>query len=243
MTAGLLSQRNAGSRQMWAVTDAELQALTVSLMVAGVGLLVSMPLALLTGWALARWEFWGKTALDIVVHLPLVMPPVALGYLLLLALGPRGPIGEPLQTWFGINLAFTWTGAVIVAAVSGFPLAVRAIRISAENVEERLLQAARTLGQSPFGAFVSVALPLMIPGIVAGGVLAFARALGEFGATITFAASIPGETRTLPLALYTFLQVPGGEDAALRVLILSVAVAVAALVASEYLVRRSGRRQ
>lgn len=228
---------------MWAVTDAELQALTVSLTVAGVGLLVSMPLALLTGWALARWEFWGKTALDIIVHLPLVMPPVALGYLLLLALGPRGPIGEPLQAWFGLNLAFSWTGAVIVAAVSGFPLAVRAIRISAENVEERLLQAARTLGQSPFGAFVSVALPLMVPGIVAGGVLAFARALGEFGATITFAASIPGETRTLPLALYTFLQMPGGEDAALRVLILSVAVAVAALVASEYLVRRSGRRQ
>jgi len=228
---------------MWTITDAEWQALSVSLSVAGVGLVISMPLALLTGWALARWQFWGKTALDIVVHLPLVMPPVALGYLLLLALGPRGPIGGPLDTWFGIDLAFSWAGAVIVAAVSGFPLAVRAIRISAENVEERLLQAARTLGQSPLGAFVTVALPLMIPGIVAGGVLAFARALGEFGATITFAASIPGETRTLPLALHTFLQMPGGEDAALRVLILSVTVAVAALVASEFLVRRSGRRQ
>ncbi len=227
---------------MGAISDAEWQALWVSVSVAGVGLLISMPLALLTGWALARWQFWGKTALDIVVHLPLVMPPVALGYLLLLALGPRGPLGEPLHDWFGLDLAFSWAGAVLVAAVSGFPLAVRAIRISAENVEERLLQAARTLGQTPLGAFISVAMPLMIPGIVAGGVLAFARALGEFGATITFAASIPGETRTLPLALHSFLQMPGGEDAALRVLVLSIGVAVAALVASEYLVRRSQRR-
>lgn len=227
---------------MWGITEAEWQALWVSLTVSGVGLVISMPLALLTGWALARWSFWGKTALDIFVHLPLVMPPVALGYLLLLALGPRGPIGDPLNSWFGINLAFSWTGAVIVAAVSGFPLAVRAIRISAENVEERLMQAARTLGQTPLGAFMSVAMPLMLPGIVAGAVLAFARALGEFGATITFAASIPGETRTLPLALHTFLQMPGGEDAALRVLILSVTVAVAALVTSEILVRRAQRR-
>lgn len=226
---------------MWSITEAEWQALWVSLSVAGVSLMLSMPLALLTGWALARWQFWGKTALDVLVHLPLVMPPVALGYLLLLALGPRGPLGEPLEEWFGITVAFSWTGAVIVAAVSGFPLAVRAIRISAENVEERLLQAARTLGKSAFGAFLTVALPLMVPGIVAGGVLAFARALGEFGATITFAASIPGETRTLPLALHSFLQTPGGEDAALRVLILSITVAVAALVASEYLVRRSTR--
>ena len=224
------------------ITDAELQALWVSVSVAGTGLLVTMPLALLTGWALARWTFWGKTALDILVHLPLVMPPVALGYLLLLALGPRGPLGGVLQSWFGVSLAFSWSGAVLVAAVSGFPLAVRAIRISAENVEERLMQAARTLGQSPLGAFVTVALPLMLPGIVAGAVLAFARALGEFGATITFAASIPGETRTLPLALHSFLQLPGGEDAALRVLALSVTVAVAALVASEILVRRATRR-
>ena len=224
------------------ITDAEWQALWVSVSVAGTGLLVTMPLALLTGWALARWTFWGKTALDILVHLPLVMPPVALGYLLLLALGPRGPLGGVLQSWFGVSLAFSWSGAVLVAAVSGFPLAVRAIRISAENVEERLMQAARTLGQSPLGAFVTVALPLMLPGIVAGAVLAFARALGEFGATITFAASIPGETRTLPLALHSFLQLPGGEDAALRVLALSVTVAVAALVASEILVRRATRR-
>lgn len=224
------------------ITDAEWQALWVSVSVAGTGLLVTMPLALLTGWALARWTFWGKTALDILVHLPLVMPPVALGYLLLLALGPRGPLGGVLESWFGVSLAFSWSGAVLVAAVSGFPLAVRAIRISAENVEERLMQAARTLGQSPLGAFVTVALPLMLPGIVAGAVLAFARALGEFGATITFAASIPGETRTLPLALHSFLQLPGGEDAALRVLALSVTVAVAALVASEILVRRATRR-
>ncbi len=224
------------------ITDAEWQALWVSVSVAGTGLLVTMPFALLTGWALARWTFWGKTALDILVHLPLVMPPVALGYLLLLALGPRGPLGAVLESWFGVSLAFSWSGAVLVAAVSGFPLAVRAIRISAENVEERLMQAARTLGQSPLGAFVTVALPLMLPGIVAGAVLAFARALGEFGATITFAASIPGETRTLPLALHSFLQLPGGEDAALRVLALSVTVAVAALVASEILVRRATRR-
>jgi len=227
---------------MGSITDAEWQALWVSVSVAGTGLLLTMPLALLTGWALARWTFWGKTALDIIVHLPLVMPPVALGYLLLLMLGPRGPVGSILDAWFGISLAFSWSGAVIVAAVSGFPLAVRAIRISAENVEDRLLQAARTLGQSPLGAFATVALPLMLPGIVAGAVLAFARALGEFGATITFAASIPGETRTLPLALHSFLQMPGGEDAALRVLALSVTVAVAALVASEILVRRATRR-
>ncbi len=227
---------------MWAVTDAEWQALRVSLTVAGASLVLTMPFALLAGWALARWRFWGKTALDIAVHLPLVMPPVALGYLLLLLLGPRGPIGAWLEDWFGVTLAFSWGGAVLASALSGFPLAVRAIRISAEAVDERLLQAARTLGSTPFGAFATVAAPLMLPGIVAGAVLAFARALGEFGATITFAASIPGETRTLPLALHSFLQMPGGEDAAIRVLVLSVTVAVAALVASELLVRRASRR-
>jgi len=227
---------------MASITDAEWQALWVSLSVGALSLAVSMPFAVVVGWALARWQFWGKTALDIIVHAPLVMPPVALGYVLLLAFGPRGPLGEPLYEWFGITIAFSWTGAVIVAAVSGFPLAVRAVRISAESVEERLLQAARTLGQSAFGAFATVAVPLMIPGIVAGAVLAFARALGEFGATITFAASIPGETRTLPLALHGFLQTPGGEDAALRILILSIGVAVTALIASEYLIRRARRR-
>lgn len=224
------------------VTPAEWQALRVSLSVAASSLVLTLPVALWAGWALARKRFWGRTALDIAVHLPLVLPPVALGYLLLLALGPRSPLGAALEASTGLTLAFSWGGAVLASALSGLPLAVRAIRLSAEAVDERLLQAARTLGRPPPMVFLTVAVPLMLPGIVAGGVLAFARGLGEFGATITFAASIPGETRTLPLALHAFLQAPGGEQAALRILVLSVGVAVGALIVSEILVRRTRRR-
>mgnify|MGYP005850462415 CR=1 FL=1 len=224
------------------VTAAEWQALRVSLSVAAASLALTLPVALWAGWVLARKRFWGRTALGIAVHLPLVMPPVALGYLMLLALGPRSPLGAFLESSAGITLAFSWGGAVLASALSGLPLAVRAIRLSAEAVDERLLQAARTLGRAPAMVFATVALPLMLPGIVAGGVLAFARGLGEFGATITFAASIPGKTRTLPLALHAFLQTPGGEAAALRLLVLSIGVAVAALVLSEILVRRAQHR-
>lgn len=228
---------------MGAITAAEWEALRVSLTVAGASLALTLPVATWIGWKLARRRFRGHGLVNVLVHLPLVMPPVALGYLLLLALGPQSPLGAALEAWTGLSLAFSWGGAVLAAALSGLPLAVRAIRLSAEAVDERLLQAGRTLGRAPFMVFFTVALPLMLPGVIAGGVLAFARGLGEFGATITFAASIPGETRTLPLALHAFLQMPGGEAAALRILVLSLVIAVSALVISETLAKRVARQR
>ncbi len=223
---------------MLTVSPLEVEALTLSLRVALWSVLTSLPAGLLVAWLLARREFIGKSALNAVIHLPLVLPPVVVGYLLLVLLGREGPLGRLLYDLFGISLPFTWEGAALAAAVMAFPLMVRAMRLSLEGVDRRLEAAARTLGARPIGVFVTITLPLMAPGIVVGALLGFARSLGEFGATITFAANIPGETRTLPLALYTLTQTPGGESAALRLAALSVTLSLAALAASEYAARR-----
>jgi molybdate transport system permease protein len=223
---------------MLALTDVELEAVRLSLRVALWATACSLPVGLLTAWLLVRRRFPGKTLLDGLVHLPLVVPPVVIGYTLLVLFGRRGPIGGFLHDVFGITLIFTWKGAALAAAVMAFPLMVRAMRLSLEAVDRRLEAAARTLGASPFDVFFTVTLPMMAPGVLAGAILAFARSLGEFGATITFVSNIPGETRTLPIAIYSFTQIPDGDAAALRLSLISVAIALAALVASELLARR-----
>lgn len=225
-----------------ALTPEEWQAIHLSLRVATVAMLASLPLAILVAWLLARGRFPGRAVLDGIVHLPLVMPPVVTGYLLLLAFGRRGPIGAFLENTFGIVLAFRWTGAALAAAIMGFPLLVRAVRLSIEAIDPGLEQAAATLGANRVIVFLSVSLPLMLPGILAGSVLSFARALGEFGATITFVGNIPGVTQTIPTAIYTYTQVPGGETAALRLTAIAIAIAFAALLLSELITRRFGRR-
>ena len=216
----------------------ELEALALSLRVALWSVLFSLPVGLFVAWLLARREFFGKGALNAVVHLPLVLPPVVVGYLLLVLLGREGPLGQALYRLFGVSLPFTWQGAALAAAVMAFPLMVRAMRLSLETVDRRLEAAARTLGARPFEVFLTVTLPLTAPGILVGALLGFARSLGEFGATITFAANIPGETRTIPLALFSMTQTPGGETQALRLAALSVLLSLAALAASEYTARR-----
>ncbi len=218
----------------------ELEALRLSLRVALWSVVCSLPFGLLAAWALARWRFPGKTLLNGLIHLPLVLPPVVVGYGLLVLFGRNGPLGAWLHEYLGVTIAFTWKGAALAAAVMAFPLMVRAMRLSLEAVDRRLESAARTLGAGPIDAFLTVTLPLMAPGILAGAVLAFARSLGEFGATITFVSNIPGETRTLPLALYTLIQTPDGEAGALRLTLISILVALAALAASEFLARRLG---
>lgn len=219
----------------------EWQAVALSLKVAFWATLFSLPFAVFVAYALARWTFPGRQLLNGLVHLPLILPPVVTGYLLLLTFSPRAPVGAFLGE-LGIVFAFRWTGAALAAAIMAFPLMVRAIRLSLESVDLRLEQASATLGASPFWVFATVTLPLTLPGILAGGILAFAKAMGEFGATITFVSNIPGETQTLPTAIYAFLQVPGGESSALRLVILSVIVSMGALVASEILSRRITRR-
>ncbi len=219
----------------------EWQAVALSLRVAFWATLASLPLGVLTAYALARWRFPGRQLLNGLVHLPLILPPVATGYLLLLAFGTRGPLGSLLQE-VGIVFAFRWTGAALAAAVMAFPLMVRAIRLSIEAVDPRLEQASATLGASGPWVFVTVTLPLVLPGILAGAILAFAKAMGEFGATITFVSNIPGQTQTLPTAIYAFLQVPGGEASALRLVGIAVAVSMAALLLSEIVARRVARR-
>ena len=219
----------------------ETEALNLSLRVAFWSVLLSLPVGLLAAWALARWHFYGKTLLNGLIHLPLVLPPVVVGYGLLVLFGRRGPVGAWLYETFEITLAFTWRGAALAAAVMAFPLMVRAMRISLEAVDRKLEAAARTLGAGPLNVFLTVTLPLMAPGILAGAILAFARSLGEFGATITFVSNIPGETRTLPIALYTLIQTPDGETGALRLAVISVVVALFALAASELLARRLAR--
>ena len=220
----------------------EREALTLSLRVAFWSVTLSLPFGLATAWLLARCDFYGKTLLNGLVHLPLVVPPVVVGYLLLMTFGRRGLLGAWLHDSFGITLAFTWQGAALAAAVMAFPLMVRAMRLSLEAVDRRLEAAARTLGAGRAGAFLTVTLPLMAPGILAGAILAFARSLGEFGATITFVSNIPGETRTLPLALYSLVQTPGGEAGALRLTVIAVSLALAALAASELMARRLSER-
>jgi len=221
--------------------NAELDALRLSLAVATRSVAFSLPLAVLTAWLLTRARFPGRTLFDAFVHLPLVLPPVAVGYALLLLLGTHGLLGGWLHTHFGIQLAFTTAGAALATAVMTFPLMVRAIRLSLENVDRGLEAAARTLGARPLDRFLSITLPLMLPGILAGAVTAFAAGLGEFGAVITFAANIPGVTRTLPLALYTAMQSPEGDALALRLAILSFTLGLAGLLAAELLVRRVRR--
>ena len=217
--------------------------LALSLKVALVSVLVSLPLAVGVAYVLARASFPGKTLLDAIVHLPLVLPPVVVGFALLLLFGRRGPLGSVLESWFGIVVAFRWTGAALASAIMGFPLMVRAIRLSIEAIDRRLETAARTLGGSRGFVFASITLPLALPGIITGALLSFARGLGEFGATITFVSNIPGETQTLPLAIYTFTQVPGGESDALRLSIVAVVLSIVALASSEWLTRRSRRGQ
>lgn len=224
------------------LTEAESAALLLSLKVSLWGVGVSLPLGILVAALLARCEFWGKTLVNGLLHLPLVLPPVVTGYFLLILLGRHGPIGAWLHDAFGITLAFRWTGAAVASAVMGFPLLVRAVRLSVEAVDPRLEQAARTLGAGMVWTFLTVTLPLSIPGILAGFFLSFGRSLGEFGATITFVANIPGETQTLPIALYSALQSPGGEIRALRLLILSIVLALGALAASEIFAARMRRR-
>ena len=227
---------------MFEFSAEELEAIRLSLRVASIGTLASLPFALLAAYALARWRFPGKTLFDGLVHLPLVLPPVVTGYLLLVLFGRRGPIGAWLEATFGIVFSFRWTGAALAAGVMGFPLLVRAIRLSFEATDRRLEAAASTLGARASIVFATVTLPLALPGILAGLVLSFAKALGEFGATITFVSNIPGETRTLPAAIYTFTQVPGGDEGAMKLAAVAIAISLAALVLSELLSRRIAAR-
>lgn len=219
----------------------EWQAISLSIKVSLVATLFSLPFGILAAYALARWDFYGKHLLNGLVHLPLVLPPVVTGYLLLVVFGTRGPIGGFLQDW-GLVFAFRWTGAALAAAIMAFPLMVRAIRLSIEAVDPKLEHAASTLGASNTWIFITITLPLTLPGILAGTVLAFAKALGEFGATITFVSSIPGQTQTVPSAIYALLQVPGQENAALRLVLVSVVLAMGALLLSEVLARRASKR-
>jgi molybdate transport system permease protein len=224
------------------LTDLEWEAIGLSLRVAFFSVAGSLPFGIAVAWLLARRSFPGKTLVDGLVHVPLVVPPVVVGYGLLVLFGRRGPIGGWLYDHLGLTLIFTWKGAALAAAVMAFPLMVRAIRLSLEAVDRRLEAAARTLGATPFDVFLSVTLPLALPGVLVGVVLAFARSLGEFGATIIFVGNIPGQTRTLPIAIYTLTQQPDGDMAALRLSVISLVLALAALVASEALARRIGRR-
>ncbi len=225
-----------------ALTPEELDAIRLSLRVALWAMACSLPPAVLVALVLARGRFWGKALLDGIVHLPLVLPPVAVGFALLVLFGRQGPLGAWLYDRLGVSFAFNWKGAALASAVMGFPLMVRAMRLSLELVDRRLEAAARTLGAGRLRVFLTITLPLMAPGILTGVILAFARSISEFGATITFVSNIPGETRTLPLALYALTQVPGGDAAAWRLALLSVALAMAALIASELLARRLDRR-
>jgi molybdate transport system permease protein len=223
------------------LTPDEWTAIRLSLRIAVVATAVALPFGIAVAWLLARTKFWGKSLLDGIVHLPLVLPPVVTGYMLLVTFGRRGPIGAALADYLGIVFSFRWTGAALACGVMGFPLMVRPVRLSIEAIDRKLEHAAATLGANPLLVFFTVTLPLAIPGILAGIVLCFAKALGEFGATITFVSNIPGETQTISAAIYTYTQVPGGDTAAFRLVAVAVVLSLAALVASEWLARRAGR--
>ena len=227
---------------MFSLSPDEWTAVALSLRIALVATVVALPFGLAVAWLLARKNFWGKALLDGVVHLPLVLPPVVTGYLLLIWFGRKGPVGAFLDEYFGIVFSFRWTGAALACGVMAFPLLVRAIRLSFEAIDRRLEDAASTLGANGFWVFVTVTLPLALPGVIAGMVLSFAKALGEFGATITFVSNIPGETQTLSAAIYTFTQVPGGDLSALRLVMVAIAIALVALIASEWFARSAGTR-
>lgn len=219
------------------LTEYEWQVLLLSLKIASVAIIFSLPLAILVAWLLARHQFWGKSLFDSIIHLPLVLPPVALGYLLLITMGRRGIIGEWLYHTLGISFSLDWKGAALASAVVAFPLVVRSIRLAIESIDIRLEHVARTLGAGKTRVFLTITLPLALPGILMGIVLGFARCLGEFGATITFVSNIVGETRTIPLAMYTYLQTPNGEFAAMRLCVISIVLSLIALIISEWLNR------
>lgn len=227
---------------MLELTPEEWTAILLSLRIALVATAVSLPFGIAVALLLARKDFWGKSLLDAVVHLPLVLPPVVTGYLLLVTFGRKAPVGAFLADHFGIVFSFRWTGAALACGVMAFPLMVRAIRLSIEAIDRRLEDAGATLGANRFWLFATVTLPLALPGIVVGAMLAFARALGEFGATITFVSNIPGETQTISAAIYTLTQVPDGDAAALHLVIVAIAISLAALMASEWLARRATAR-
>jgi len=224
------------------LSPAEWTAVELSLRIALVATAWALPFGIAIGWLLARAKFWGKTVLDGLVHLPLVLPPVVTGYLLLIWFGRKGPIGGFLYDHFGVIFAFRWTGAALASGVMGFPLLVRPIRLALEAIDRRLEDAAATLGANPLLVFVTVTLPLALPGIIAGVLLCFTRALGEFGATITFVSNIPGETQTISAAIYTFLQIPDGDAAAGRLVVVAIVLSLAALIAAEWLGRRASAR-
>ncbi|OAT24255.1 permease component of an ABC superfamily molybdenum transporter [Proteus myxofaciens ATCC 19692] len=219
------------------LSEYEWQAIILSLKVSTVAVIISLPFGIFMAWLLVRVRFPGKSLLDSIIHLPLVLPPVVVGYLLLISMGRKGFIGEWLYNWFGFSFTFSWRGAALASAVVAFPLMVRAIRLALEAVDQRMEQAARTLGASPLRVFFTITLPLSMPGIIAGVVLAFARSLGEFGATITFVSNIPGETRTIPLAMYTLIETPGAEMDAARLCVIAIILALVSLMASEWLTR------
>ncbi|MET0597312.1 MAG: molybdate ABC transporter permease subunit [Mesorhizobium sp.] len=225
-----------------ALSAQEWTAVRLSIWVSTWATIASLPLGVAVAWLLARRQFWGKAVLNGVVHLPLILPPVVTGYLLLITFGRKGPVGSFLDSCCGIVFSFRWTGAALACGIMAFPLLVRAIRLSIEAVDRRLEAAAGTLGASPAWVFTTITLPLILPGVIAGMILSFAKAMGEFGATITFVSNIPGETQTLPSAIYTFTQVPGGDLGALRLTLVSIAVAMTALVASEIFARQVARR-
>ena len=227
---------------MFELSAEEWTAVELSLRIAVVATFAALPFGLAIAWVLARKDFWGKALLDGIVHLPLVLPPVVTGYLLLITFGRKGLVGGFLADTFGIVFSFRWTGAALACGVMGFPLLVRAIRLSFEAIDRRLEDAASTLGANRLWVFFTVTLPLALPGVIAGMVLCFAKALGEFGATITFVSNIPGETQTLSAAIYTFTQIPGGDVAALRLVVVAVVLALVALIASEWFARRAGLR-
>ena len=224
------------------LTPEEWRAVALSLRVSFWATLLSLPFGLMVAYALARREFWGKQLLNGIVHLPLILPPVVTGYLLLITFGRRGTVGQYLDQWFGIVFAFRWTGAALAAGIMAFPLMVRAMRLAIEAVDPKLEQAGATLGASKPWVWLTVTLPLILPGVIAGAILAFAKAMGEFGATITFVSNIPGQTQTLPSAIYALLQVPGGEGQAARLVWVAILIAMAALLLSEWVARIVARR-
>lgn len=224
------------------LSDYELTALRLSLKVAAYAVVWLLPVGVILGWVLARKEFVGKSVLDSLIHLSLVLPPVVIGYLLLISMGRRGVIGSWLYDWFGVSFSFSWRGAVLACVVVSLPLMVRAIRLSVESIDIKLEQAAKTLGASPIKVFFTITLPLTLPGVITGVMLAFARSLGEFGATISFVSNIPAETQTIPLAMFTFLETPGEEMAAARLCVISIVIALLSLLTSEWVSRRVRRR-
>ena len=238
---GYLYPRQQPKLSMFFFSQPELNAIYLSLKVATIAILFVLPVAIFIAWILSRKQFWGKQLLNGIVHLPLVLPPVVIGYLLLIVMAKRGAIGQYLWEWFGFSFSFSWRGAVLASAVMAFPLMVRSIKQAFDAIDPKLEQAARTLGASPLKVFFTLNLPLSFSGVIAGAVLGFARSLGEFGATITFVSNIPNQTQTIPAALFTFIETPDGELAAARLCAVAIAISLIALSASEWLAERQKR--